>query len=304
MKHMVAFHTMFVLMFCILKRNLTSVPRVAKSRSGAAPVGVISKVLRILEALQGSSAGLGLKAICDLTGIHKSTAHRFLKHLEREGYLLRTEAGAYLIGPRLSQMSARGNHGATLQAVARPILWELWKSTQETVNLAVLDQGTVLYVDVMESPHEFRLSSRVGTRRSLHVTALGKALAAFLPAEPRENILSTITFQQATPRTIMNLVQFRQELEKIRRQGYAVDDEEAVQGARCVSAPILNADREPIAAVSVSGPVTRVSPNQVAALAGAVTSAARAISTAMGFSQGEPGTVNRGRAKKVVPAQN
>jgi IclR family acetate operon transcriptional repressor len=156
----------------------------------------------------------------------------------------------------------------------------------------------------MESPHEFRLSSRVGTRRSLHVTALGKALAAFLPAEPRENILSTITFQQATPRTIMNLVQFRQELEKIRRQGYAVDDEEAVQGARCVSAPILNADREPIAAVSVSGPVTRVSPNQVAALAGAVTSAARAISTAMGFSQGEPGTVNRGRAKKVVPAQN
>jgi DNA-binding IclR family transcriptional regulator len=266
-------------------------------------VGVISKVLRILEALQGSSAGLGLKAICDLTGIHKSTAHRFLKHLEREGYLIRTEAGAYLIGPRLAQMSARGNQGATLQAVARPILWELWKSTQETVNLAVLDQGTVLYVDVMESPHEFRLSSRVGTRRSLHVTALGKALAAFLPAEPRESILSTIKFQPATPKTIMNLVQFRQELEKIRRQGYAVDDEEAVQGARCVSAPILNADCEPIGAVSVSGPVTRVSPNQVAALAGAVTAAARAISAAMGFSQREPERSALRRAEKIVSAR-
>src|SRR5260370_5451177 len=238
-------------------------------------------VLRILEARQGSSSVLALKAICDLTGIHKSTAHRFLKHLESEGYLLRQEAGAYLIGPRLSQMSTRGNQGATLQAVARPILWVSWKSTEETVNLAVLDQGTVFYVDVIESPHEFRLSSRVGTRRSLHVTALGKALAAFLPAEPRENILSTITFQPATPRTIMNLVQFRQELEKIRGQGYAVDDEEAVQGARCVSAPILSADREPIAAVIVSGPVTRMSPNQVAALAGAVTSEAIAISTSM-----------------------
>jgi DNA-binding IclR family transcriptional regulator len=278
-------------------------PRVIKSGPGAAPVGVISKVLRILEALQSSSAGLGLKAICDLTGIHKSTAHRFLKHLEREGYLLRTEAGAYLIGPRLSQMSARGNQGATLQAVARPILWELWKSTQETVNLAVLDHGSMLYVDVIESPHEFRLSSRVGTRRSLHVTALGKALAAFLPAEPRENVLSAITFQPATSKTIMNLVQFRRELEKIQRQGYAVDDEEAVQGARCVSAPILNADREPIAAVSVSGPVTRVSPNQVAALAGAVTSAARAISAAMGFSQREPEPVNPRRSDKVVSAQ-
>ena len=278
-------------------------PRVAKSSPGAAPVGVISKVLRILEALQGSSAGLGLKAICDLTGIHKSTAHRFLKHLEREGYLVRTEAGAYFIGPRLSQMSTRGSQGATLQAVARPILWELWKSTQETVNLAVLDQGTVLYVDVIESPHEFRLSSRVGTRRSLHVTALGKALAAFLPAELRASILSTIKFQPSTPKTIMNLVHFRQELEKIRRQGYAVDDEEAVQGARCVSAPILNADREPIAAVSVSGPVTRVSPNQVAALAGAVSSAARAISVAMGFSQHEPETATLRRAERTPSAR-
>jgi DNA-binding IclR family transcriptional regulator len=278
-------------------------PRVNKSGAGSAPVGVISKVLRILEALQGSSAGLGLKAICDLTGIHKSTAHRFLKHLERERYLIRTEAGTYLIGPRLSQMSARGNQEATLQAVARPILWELWKATQETVNLAVLDRGTVLYVDVIESPHEFRLSSRVGTRRSLHATALGKSLAAFLPPERRENVLSTITFQAATPKTMQNLLQFRQELEKIRRQGYAVDDEEAVQGARCVSAPILGTSHEPIAAVSVSGPVTRVSPNHVAGLARAVTSAARDIAAAMGFSQQEPQTKIR-LPRRAVSVRN
>ena len=277
-------------------------PRVTKSNPNAAPVGVISKVLLILEALQGSSAGLGLKAICDVTGIHKSTAHRFLKHLEHERYLIRTESGAYLIGPRLSQMSARGNQGATLQAVARPILWELWKSTQETVNLAVLDQGTVLYLDVIESPHEFRLSSRVGTRRSLHVTALGKALAAFLPAGARDNILSTITFQPATSKTIMNLLQFRQELEKVRRQGFAVDDEEAVQGARCVSAPILNSDREPIAAVSVSGPVTRVSPDQVAVLAEAVCDASRAISVAMGFPQPDRKALKPARGKKITSA--
>jgi len=199
-------------------------------------------------------------------------------------------------------MSARGNQGATLQAVARPVLWELWKSTQETVNLAVLDQGTVLYVDVIESPHEFRLSSRVGTRRSPHVTALGKALAAFLPAGARDNILSTITFQPATSKTIMNLLQFRQELEKVRRQGFAVDDEEAVQGARCVSAPILNSDREPIAAVSISGPVTRVSPNQVGALAEAVCDAARAISVAMGFSQPDRKTLKPARGKKIASA--
>jgi IclR family transcriptional regulator, acetate operon repressor len=278
-----------------------SKPEKANGASGS--VGVISKVLRILEALQGSSSGLGLKAICDQTGINKSTAHRFLKHLERERYLLRTEAGAYLIGPRLSQLSARGNQEATLQAVARPILWDLWKSTHETVNLGVLDQGTVLYLDVIESPHEFRLSSRVGTRRSVHVTALGKALVAFLPKETRQTILDSITFQAATPKTIGNLVQFRQELEKICQQGYAVDDEEAVQGARCVSAPILNSKGAPIAAVSVSGPVTRVTPGLVTAMAGAVTSAARAISAAMGFSEPEP-KLDLKRTKKLALTRN
>jgi DNA-binding IclR family transcriptional regulator len=251
----------------------------------AARVGVITKVFRILEAIQGSSSGLTLKPICDATGVHKSTAHRFLKHLERDGYLLRTENGAYLIGPKFSRLGAQANHRATLQAVARPILWEMWKSTSETVNLGALDQGTVLYIEVIESPHEFRLSSRIGTRRSLHATALGKALAAFLAEEHRERVLATIQFQPLTPKTIMNLVQFRQELEIIRKQGYAVDDEETTLGARCVSAPILGADREAIAALSVSGPVTRMSPGHVPALARAVITAARAISVAMGFTQ-------------------
>jgi DNA-binding IclR family transcriptional regulator len=248
-----------------------------------APVGVITKVFRILEAIQGSSSGLALKPICGVTGIHKSTAHRFLKHLERDGYLIRTETGTYLIGPKFSQFSARANHRATLQAVARPILWEIWKSTRETVNLGVLDQGTVLYVEVIESPHEFRLSSRVGTRRSLHATALGKALAAFLADEEKDRVLSTIQFQPLTSKTIMNLVQFRQELEIIRKQGYAVDDEETTLGARCVSAPILGAEREVMAALSVSGPVTRISPSQVPVVAQAVINAARAISLAMGL---------------------
>ncbi|MGC1636762.1 MAG: IclR family transcriptional regulator [Candidatus Acidiferrales bacterium] len=251
-------------------------------------VGVISKVFRILEAIEAAPAGLGLKSICDATHLNKSTAHRFLKHLKREGYLICADGGRYLIGPKLSRMGARADHRATLQAVARPILSELWKSTRETVNLAMLDQGGVLYLEVLESPHEFRLSSRVGSRRSLHATGLGKALAAFLDEQYREQILSGLNFQPLTPNTIMNLVQFRQEIEKVRRQGYAVDDEETTLGARCVSAPILGSDGEAIGAISVSGPVTRIGREQVGALSAAVVQAAKAISTAMGFHQEQP----------------
>jgi DNA-binding IclR family transcriptional regulator len=251
-------------------------------------VEVISKVFRILEAIEAAPSGLGLKSICDVTRLNKSTAHRFLKHLEREAYLIRTEEGKYLIGPKLSQMGARSDHRATLQAVSRPILLELWKSTRETVNLATLDHGNVLYIEVLESPHEFRLSSRVGSRRSLHSTALGKALAAFLHEKHREQIVSGLNFQSITPRTIINLVQFRQEIEKVRRQGYAVDDEETTLGARCVSAPILGSDGEAIGAISVSGPVTRVGREQVGVLSVAVVQAAKAISIAMGFHQEPP----------------
>jgi len=253
--------------------------------SKAAGVGVIGKLFQILESIAGSPSGLALKPICDVTGVHKSTAHRFLKHLERDGYVLRTQAGAYMIGPRLSHLGSRSNHRVTLQAIARPILWELWKSTGETVNMAVFDQGTVLYVEVLESPHEFRLASRVGIRRPLHATGLGKALAAFMPAEQQERALSGVSFQPLTSKTITNLVQFRGELERVRIEGYALDDEETTQGARCVSAPIFDADRFAVAAVSVSAPVTRVSREQVPELAAAVMTAARAVSIAMGFPQ-------------------
>src|SRR5580704_3206906 len=169
----------------------------------AVAVGVISKVFRILEAIEATPSGLGLKSICDATRLNKSTAHRFLKHLEREGYLIRADGGKYLIGPKLSQMGARADHRATLQAVSRPILSELWKSTRETVNLATMDQGQVLYNEGLESPHEFRLSSRVGSRRSVHATALGKALAAFLRDTRCEQILEGLNFQALTPKTIM-----------------------------------------------------------------------------------------------------
>jgi len=271
----------------VKRRSNEKVPAAQFMHTGeemeSASVGVISKVLRILEVLQSSTFGLTLKAICDETKINKSTAHRFLKHLEREHYLLRREDGSYLIGPRLTQMSACANRSANLQVVARPILSELWRTTQETINLGVMDRGTLLYIDVMESPHEFRLVSRVGTRRSLQEAAMGKVLTAFLPPNEYERVLRGIIFQRVTPKTIINLAHFRAELDKVRQRGYAVDNEEALLGCRCISAPILNNEGVAIAAMSVSGPITRVSLGQIPTLAKIVKTAADSVSTAMGF---------------------
>ena len=251
----------------------------------SADVGVISKVLRILEAIQASPLPLHLRDLSKMTGINKTTAYRFLSHLQREGYLFRDEDGHYSFGMKLLQLGAGNDHRSTLQETARPALRQLWRETQETVNLAVLDEGMVLYVDVIESPHVFRLASHVGMRRPIYSTALGKALVAFLPEEERKRVLSIQSFQSLTPHTIANADLLEEELEKTRRRGYAIDEEESVAGARCVSAPVLNYRQEPLAAISVAGPTTRFSRDKIPVIAGAVKKAADAISGQTGFSQ-------------------
>ena len=253
--------------------------------SKSAPVGVVGKVLRILEALDASPAGLQLREIAQQTSVNKSTAYRFVAHLESEGYLLRDETGAYVVGPKLARLGAGIAYHATLRKISRPVALGLSNETKETVNVGVLDGHEVLYLDVIESPHSFRMASKPGMRRPVNCTALGKALVAFLPSQYREEILLALTFERATPRTIANLARFKKELARVVQQGYAIDDQETDMGARCVAVPILDESRNVAAAISVSGPITRMSRDRIRAYAVATRRAARAISVQLGHSR-------------------
>lgn len=253
--------------------------------SKSAPVGVVAKVLRILEALHSSPAGLQLRQVAQEATLNKSTAYRFLAHLESEGYLFRDDAGAYLIGPKLIRLGSGMTYQASLRKISRPELQRLWKMTGETVNLAVLDGQDAFYLDVLESSHTFRLVSQIGMRRPLYCTALGKAMAAYLPWEEKEHVLSSLSFERFTPRTLTRLTQLRKELARVRQRGYALDDEETVLGSRCVAAPILVARDKAAAALSVAGPITRISRDKIPAFAAAVREVARSISARLGFSE-------------------
>lgn len=253
--------------------------------SKSAPVGVVGKVLRILEALDASPAGLQLREIAEQTSVNKSTAYRFVAHLENEGYLLRDHAGAYVVAPKLARLGAGIAYHATLRKISRPVAVALSNETKETVNLGVLDGHELLYLEVIESPHSFRMASQAGMRRPLNCTALGKTLLAFLPDENREELLPLLTFERATPRTIPNLARFRKELARVVQEGYAIDDQETDMGARCVAAPILDASGSVTAAISVSGPVTRIGRDRIQAYALATKKAARAISAQLGHSR-------------------
>lgn len=151
-------------------------------------MGVISKVLRILETIQASAVPLPLRDICQQTKINKTTAYRFLFRLEREGYLFRDSVGRYSFAIRLLQSAAHIDLQVALCGMAQPFLHELWEATSETVSFAVLDRSEVLYLEVLGSPHVFRLASNAGFRRPAYSTELG-ALTAFLSPEKRQEVI-------------------------------------------------------------------------------------------------------------------
>jgi len=165
-------------------------------QSKSAPVGVVSKVLRVLEVLGSAPEGLALKDISQRTGINKSTAYRFLAHLEFEGYLYRDDSGGYVVGPKLVRLGSGVSFQTSLRKISRPILQELWRVTGETVNLGTLDGQDVFYLDVLQSPHPFRMASPVGSWRPVYCTAMGKTLLAFSPVQEREHVLSSLRFQR------------------------------------------------------------------------------------------------------------
>ncbi len=254
----------------------------------AGRVGVIGKVLRLLELLDRSRSGLSLKEIAAQSGLNKSTAHRFLTHLEVEGYLFRDGTGNYMLGPKMQRLGSGINFQTTLCKMCRPILEDLWTVTGETVNLAVLDGTDVLYLDVIESLHTFRLATQIGMRRPIHCTSLGKAMLANLDSgELQQQILNAIASQPVKAKGISTPASLQKEIAKIKARGFALDDEEAVAGARCIGAAILDGEGKVIGGISVSGPVVRLTRAHVPQFSAAICSAASEISRRLGFQEEE-----------------
>jgi len=242
------------------------------------PVGVLSKALRVVDLLQDSRSPLSLHEISIQAGINKSTALRLLAHLEGENYLRRNEKGGYSLGRKFLRLGSDYNVQAPLREMARESLWELWRVTQETINLAVLDGLDVVYIDCLESPHDLRLVSNVGMRAVLYRTALGKALLAFQPVEQCGRLVKSLRFQTFTPHTVTSAFELTRELDSIRQSGFAVDNEESVMGLRCIAAPVLDTREIAVAAISISGPTSRITPQKTPMLGDAVKAAAREVS--------------------------
>ncbi len=261
---------------------------IPKKKRKSAPVGVITKVLRILELLGQFPDGLQLKDVAAMTGINKSTALRFLSHLERENYLLRDADGAYLLGLKLVMLGGDRSFKKMLCKISRPILEGLRKTTSEAVNLAVLEGTTILHIDILESPHSFSVLSQVGQTGEVYCTALGKVILAHMEDGPRKDeIFASMHFVAKTPHTLMSIPRLKEDLAQTRKQGFSHDDEEAFEGARCIGAPIFGPDGNVIAALSISGPISRMPKHKLLYFGGLACQAAKEIGASIGMSSSE-----------------
>lgn len=232
-------------------------PKSSQSDAGVGTVQALDRGLNLLRALtrEGSAS---LTDLALQVGMPPSTAHRVLATLQAQDFVeLNAATQEWSIGIEAFRVGSAYLDRTSLVDSARLPMRELTAATGETANLAVANQGDVVFLSQVESPNPIRAFFRPGTRGFMHASGIGKILLANLPQGEVEAILQKKGCPEFTPKTITSPSALFGDLEQARARGWSLDDEESYLGMRCVAAAIYNTFSEAIAGVSVSGPSDR-----------------------------------------------
>lgn len=242
------------------------------------------RTLDILEAFSVDHPEYSASELVKKVSLPPGSIYRFLRVLTEKGFLERNpQTKKFRLGMRMFELGSLVWRDLDLRKIALPWIEKLSQKSGETVHLGVLSGNEVVSIEGIESGQSLRISLPVGKRVCLHSTGIGKAILAFLPEEEIKRIIAEKGLPGFTPNTITNPTRLAEEIEKIRRQGYAVDNEENEPGIRCVAAPIRNYSKAVVASISISGPAVRVTEEQVPQLAKIVKEAAYQISRSLGY---------------------
>ena len=224
-----------------------------------------------------------LTEICHLVRLPKTTVFRYLYTLRECGFVAyEPETDLYRLGLRVFELAQSVDEQLQVRQVALPYMHELRDQFNETVNLGVIDNKEVAYIEMMESRHSLRMQARLGSRDPVYSTALGKAILAFMSENEWSNHLPA----EFTPRTSTTHISFnalKQDLMQIRSRGFSLDLQENEEGAQCVGAPIFDHLGRARAAISVSAPVSRLDDVMQQQITEALLEATAAISHHLGY---------------------
>jgi DNA-binding IclR family transcriptional regulator len=228
----------------------------AESRNS---IQVIERMTRLLDALAGSPAPASLKHLAHRAALHPSTAHRILNAMVKIGMVERAEQGSYRLGMRLIELGNLAKSRLSLRELALPFMRELHAAIGEAVNLSVRREDEIVYIERTSSGRSMmRVVNMIGGRAPLHITAVGKLFLLEDGAEGLRAYARRTSLPGHTRNSLTSLGALERDVENARRQGYAVDHEEAELGVRCIGAAIRDDDGTLVAGLSVSAPAERM----------------------------------------------
>jgi DNA-binding IclR family transcriptional regulator len=247
-------------------------------------IQVIERMMGLLAALARDPAPANLKQLALQTSLHPSTAHRILGVMVENRLVDRIEPGMYRLGIRLLELGSLVKSRISVRQEALPHMQQLHAALKETVNLSVRHDDEVVYVERTAASHAMmRVVQIIGTRAPLHITAVGKVFLAADEPEKSAEYIRRSGLPRYTERTLTDPATLMRELEVIRRNGYAFDNEEAEKGVSCIGAGIFNDEGRLVAGLSVSAPSDRLNRGW----AGKLKETAENISRAIGFGMNE-----------------
>lgn len=219
----------------------------------------VSKALSIINILAGQEKPLSLTQISTALGLSLSTTHHLITSLKIEHFVEQDPATKkYGIGLRLFEISLSNNYYQLLAKKAGPLLEILSAETGESSNLAVLIDGQIVYIAQRHSSQMMKTFVQLGERSPVHCTGVGKVLISELSKDEIEQIVLKHGLKKYTSRTIISVEGLMDELKKVMKQQYAIDQEEREEGVVCVAVPVYNSAKKIIAALSTSGPTSRI----------------------------------------------
>lgn len=242
-------------------------------------VSSVKRAMDILMLFNGSDTGLTLKDISARIDLHKSSILRTLATLASSGILEKDlPTGTYRLGLLVLELAGTVLERYDFRQQARPYLEDLAEKTGEIIHLSILDGGEIIYLDKHGEAQPLTVATKIWGRHPSHCSAMGKVLLSGLSQEEMMKALGPGPYRKMTANTITESSVLQKVLECVREDGYALDDEEAFPGIRCVAAPIKGPVGEILAAISATVPIQRMNEERTLEICGLLKSAAEEIS--------------------------
>lgn len=245
----------------------------------------VTNALRILKAFSTFEPSKRVTDLAKSLGLAKSTVSRLLSTLASEGFVVKDEkTHEYKLGLSVLTLSGILTNNLDIHSEAAPVLNNLVNSTGETAHLAILDGIDTIYIHKEECNHPVRILTHLGRRNPSYCTSSGKVLLAF----NNDNIVDQVIengLVAHTSNSITNPDELRSELETIQSKGYAVSTEELTEGTRSIAAPIKDYTGKVVSAITVVGPIQRMTNNKIPAFSKAVIKASKEASERLGYDE-------------------